>query len=143
MRLPNPNATSGRRPPEQLDDGVLAQLQTVFDEAAALDDREDHLGALRVWERVWDLLPEPTREWAWSATIYGGIGESLSWLGDHAMAELAFRFALRCPGGEQPVTLARIAQCVERRGDDETAARFWERAEAAQSGITELARQED
>ena len=144
VRMPVPWVTTDRRAPEELSESALAQLQTIYDEAAGLDDQEQHREALKVWERAWDVIPAPTQEWSWSATIYGGMGESLYWLADYPMAELAFRFAMRCPGGDQPVGLARIAQSIERgRGDAEMAETYWSRAEADQPGIRELAAQED
>lgn len=140
LRLPVPWAEPVRPAPEELGESALAQLQTIYDEAAALDDQEQYPAALQVWERAWDLIPAPTQEWAWAGTIYGGMGESLYWLGDYPMAELAFQFAMRCPGGEQAVGLARIAQSIERgRGDSGLAEEFWADAEAKQPGIRELA----
>ncbi|OYO10029.1 hypothetical protein CGZ98_13080 [Enemella evansiae] len=143
VRMPAPWAESGRRPPEELGESALAQLQTIYDEAAGFDDQEQHREALAVWEGAWDVIPAPTQEWSWSATIYGGMGESLYWLEDYPMAELAFQFAMRCPGGEQPVGFARLAQSVEKgRGDKKLAEEFWAEAEAAQPGIRELANEE-
>ena len=60
-------------------------------------DEEDYLGAVELFDRAWDLLPEPKTQWPQATWLLASIGDAHVLRGDFETAHAALTTCMHCP----------------------------------------------
>lgn len=113
----------------EISDETEAQIDALTEEGnALLDDAGDWQGAIVVWQRALDLLPEPQSQWPQTVWLQASIGAAWREGGEPDRAFDAFDAAYRAEDGHvNPFVLVNLGALLIGR-DDEAATQLLLRA---------------
>lgn len=106
----------------ELDDALYGEIQALCEQGNSLVESRDFRGALRLFHRSWELLPEPREEWDAATWILSAIGDVHFFLGDYPNVIAAMSNAIRCPEGlGNPFIHLRLGEAAYELGQFERA----------------------
>lgn len=86
-------------------------------------DEEDYLGAVELFDRAWDLLPEPKTQWPQATWLLASIGDAHVLRGDFETAHAALTTCMHCPEAlGNPFIHLRLGQAQFELGNEPRAA---------------------
>jgi tetratricopeptide (TPR) repeat protein len=101
-----------------LDDSLHEEISKLCEQGDKLAMSDDYKGALRLYHRSWNLLPEPKEDWEAATWILSAIGDAHYFTGDFANTMAAMSNALACPDGlGNPFIHLRLGEAAFELGD--------------------------
>lgn len=74
-----------------------AEVDTIAKQGNDCMDADDFVGAIRHFDRAWDLLPEPKNQWPQATWLLASIGDAHVLRGDFHSAHHALSVCMHCP----------------------------------------------
>lgn len=109
--------------PPPLDDDTDEAIQDLLDEAEGYFENSNFDGAIKSFEGVLKLLPDPPFEYDYATSAYAGIGDAYFSKQDYRQTLAAFEAAKKCDGGVgNPFVHLRLGQAYFLTGNEEKAA---------------------
>lgn len=108
---------------QEIDDETFDEISRLSEEGNdLLDEKGDWKGAIEVWKKALELVPEPKEEFEASTWLFASIGEAWRTGEDAVSALAAFEEAFRCPDGpENPFIRLGLGKCLYDVGRKESA----------------------
>lgn len=107
----------------ELSDDVFARITQLCEEGNDLAEQEAFSEAVEVFEKAWDLLPEPAVQWEAATWILAALGDVYFLSGDYAAAHQKLSTAMHAPGAiGNPFLHLRLGQVQFELGNEQRAA---------------------
>lgn len=107
------------------------EIQSKIDQGDEYLNTDDFAGAIGLYQQALSLIPEPRHAHEISLPAFTALGEAYFYSGNDREALVAFREALKSPGGvENPLLHLRLGQAYYESGELDRAADSLTRAYA-------------
>ncbi|SHG41624.1 tetratricopeptide repeat protein [Pedobacter caeni] len=97
----NNNIEQKQGEPEELDDELYEQIESLSEEGNEFVDEDDYAAALEKFKEALVLVPEPKTKWEAAFWLYASMGDMYLFLEDYEASADAFYYALNCPDGQE------------------------------------------
>ena len=107
----------------ELPDDVFARITDLCEEGNDFAEQESFSEALGVFQRAWDLLPEPAVQWQAATWILAALGDVYFLSSDYEAAREKLSLAMQAPAAiGNPFLHLRLGQVQFELGNEQRAA---------------------